>query len=149
RTRIVSRIPGTPTLYDIARDGRVLLGQSSFRIFAYVQGPGQDQERDLSIQNWSDASAISTDGRHVLLNEEGANSGPDYDVYVRGSDGSAPVRIGDGTGYDFSPDMKWVLSSLTLRVPRQLFLIPLGPGETKQITQDSIDRSSARFLPDG
>src|SRR5262249_18170084 len=44
---------------------------------------------------------------------------------------------------------KWVLSSLVLRIPRQLFLIPLGPGETKQITHDSIDRSYARFLPDG
>jgi hypothetical protein len=52
-------------------------------------------------------------------------------------------------GYDFSPDMKWVLSSLILHIPRQLFLIPLGPGETKQITHDSIDRSYARFLPDG
>lgn len=105
-TRVVDRIPSTPTLYDIARDGRVLLGQSIFRILAYVRGVGQDQEHDLSIQNWSDASAISPDGRQVLLNEEGANSGPDYDVYVRASDGSAPVRIGDGTGYDFSPDMK-------------------------------------------
>jgi hypothetical protein len=45
--------------------------------------------------------------------------------------------------------MKWVLSSLILHIPRQLFLIPLGPGETKQITHDSIDRSYARFLPDG
>ena len=85
----------------------------------------------------------------MLLNEEGADSGPDYDVYVRASDGAAPERVGDGHGYDFSPDMKWVLSSLTLQIPRQLFLIPLGPGETKQITHDSIDRSNARFLPDG
>jgi hypothetical protein len=103
----------------------------------------------VTIQNWSDASAISPDGRQVLLNEEGANSGPDYDVYVRASDGAAPERVGDGVGYDFSPDMKWVLSSLILHIPRQLFLIPLGPGETKQITHDSIDRSYARFLPDG
>ncbi|HEX4664587.1 MAG TPA: hypothetical protein VH196_09340, partial [Terriglobales bacterium] len=44
---------------------------------------------------------------------------------------------------------KRVLSSLTLQIPRQLFLIPLGPGETKPITHDSIDRSNARFLPDG
>ena len=42
-----------------------------------------------------------------------------------------------------------MLSSLTLHIPRQLFLIPLGTGETKQITRDSIDRSRARFLPDG
>jgi eukaryotic-like serine/threonine-protein kinase len=148
-TRVVDRIPGAPTLYDIARDGRVLLGQNTFRILANARGPGQDQEHDITIQNWSDASAISSDGRQVLLNEEGANSGPDYDVYVRASDGAAPERIGNGVGYDFSPDMKWVLSSLILHIPRQLFLIPLGPGETKQITHDSIDRSSARFLPDG
>jgi dipeptidyl aminopeptidase/acylaminoacyl peptidase len=149
RTRVVNRIPGTPTLYDIARDGRVLLGENIFRILAFAWGHGQNQERDLTIQNWSDASAISPDGRQVLLNEEGAYSGPNYDVYVRASDGASPVRVGDGHGDDFSPDMKWVLSSLTLQIPRQLFLIPLGPGETKQITHDSIDRSYARFLPDG
>ena len=147
--RVVHRIPATPTLYDIARDGRVLLGQNIFRILAYVQGIGQDREQDLTIQDWSDASAISPDGRKVLLNEEGANSGADYDVYVRAIRGEAPERIGNGVGYDFSPDMKWVLSSLILHIPRQLFLIPLGPGETKQITHDSIDRSYARFLPDG
>ena len=149
RTRVVDRIPATPTLYDIARDGRVLLGQTIFRMLAYTGGAGQQQERDVTIQNWSDAAAISPDGRQLLLNEEGANSGPDYDVYVRASDGAAPERIGNGVGYDFSPDMKWVLSSLILHLPRQLFLIPLGPGETKQITHDSIDRSNARFLPDG
>jgi serine/threonine protein kinase len=148
-TRVVDRIPAAPTLYDIARDGRVLLGQNIFRILAYVRGIGQDREQDVTIQNWSDASTISPDGRQVLLNEEGAYSGPDYDVYVRASDGAAPERVGDGVGYDFSPDMKWVLSSLILHIPRQLFLIPLGPGETKQITHDSIDRSYARFLPDG
>jgi hypothetical protein len=107
-----------------------------------------DQEHDVSVQNWSEVMSISPDGR-LLLNGEGAGSGPDYDVFVRASDGAAPVRVGDGIGYDFSPDMKWVLSSLTLRIPRQLFLIPLGIGETKQITHDLIDRGRARFLPDG
>jgi serine/threonine protein kinase len=148
-TSVVDRIPGVPVLFDIARDGRVLLGQSIFRLLTYARGPGQDQERDVTIQNWSEVSAISPDSRQVLLNEEGADSGPDYDLYVRASDGAAPVRVGDGHGYDFSPDMKWVLSSLTLHIPRQLFLVPLGTGETKQITHDSIDRGPARFLPDG
>ena len=148
-TRVVDRTPGTPTLYDIARDGRVLLGQAVNRVLTYARGPGQDQERDLTIQLWSEALAISPDGRQTLLNDEGADSGPDYAVYVRTSDGGAPERVGDGQGYDFSPDMKWILSSLTLHIPRQLFLIPLGPGETKQMTHDAIDRGRARFLPDG
>lgn len=148
-TRVVDRIPGIPTLYDIARDGRVLLAQGILRVLTYARGPGQDQERDVTIQNWSEGAAISSDGREVVLNEEGAGSGPDYDVYVRATDGAAPVRVGDGHGYDFSPDMKWVLSSQLLHIPRQLFLIPIGTGETEQITHDSIDRGRARFLPDG
>ena len=148
-TRVVDRIPGIPTLFDVARDGRVLLGQGATKVITYARGPGQDQEHDVSIQNWSEVLSISPDSRLVLLNNEGAGSGPDYDVYVRASDGAAPVRVGDGVGYDFSPDMKWVLSSLTLHVPRQLFLIPLGTGETRQITHDLIDRGRARFFPDG
>jgi len=149
-TRVVDRIPGTPTFFDVARDGRVLLGQGSTKVLTYARGPGQDQDYDVSIQNWSEVLSISPDSKLVLLNDEGAGSGPDYDVYVRASDGAAaPVRVGDGIGYDFSPDMKWVLSSLTLHIPRQLFLIPLGTGETNQITHDLIDRGRARFLPDG
>lgn len=148
-TRVVDRIPGIPTLHDMARDGRVLLGQNVARFFTYARGRGQDQEHDVTIQNRSAVFAISPDGKQMLLESEGGDSGPDYDVYVRASDGAAPERLGDGRGYDFSPDMKWVLSSLILRTPRQLFLIPLGPGETKQITHDSIDRNYARFLPDG
>jgi serine/threonine protein kinase len=149
RTRVVDRIPGMPILHDIARDGRVLLGQMIARVLTYARGPGQDQDRDVTIQNWSAVFAISHDGKQLLAFSDGPDSGPDYDTYVRASDGSAPVRIGDGIGYDFSPDMKWVLSSLTLHVPRQLLLVPLGPGETKQITHDSIDHDRARFLPDG
>jgi eukaryotic-like serine/threonine-protein kinase len=148
-TRVVDRIPGLPALYDIAHDGRVLLGQGTLRLLTYAQGPGQVQERDVTIQNWNESSAISPDGRQILLNDEGVGSGPDYDIYVGATDGSAPVRVGDGHGYDFSPDLKWVLSSFPLRVPRQLFLIPIGIGETSQITNDSIDRGRARFLPDG
>jgi eukaryotic-like serine/threonine-protein kinase len=79
-TRLVNRMPNTPTLYDIAHDGRVLLGENIFRILSYARGLGQDQEHDLTIRNWSDASAISPDGRQVLLNEEGAYSGPNYYV---------------------------------------------------------------------
>jgi serine/threonine protein kinase len=148
-TRVVDRIPGVPTLFDIARDGRVLLGQATFRVLTYARGPGQDQEHDVTIQNWSEVTSISPDGQQVLLSDEGPDSGPDYSIYVRPSVGTAPERIGDGYGYDFSPDMKSVLSSLTLHVPRQLFLIPLGTGETKKITDDFIDRGRASFLPDG
>jgi serine/threonine protein kinase len=148
-TRVMARVPGTLGIHDIARDGRVLLRHETTRLITMAKLPGQNQENDLSITEWTLAWAISPDGKQVLLEEEGAGSQPGYDIYARPIDGSAPVRIGEGEGRDFSPDMKWVLATLPLRIPRQLFLIPLGPGAPEQITHDSIDRSNFRFLPDG
>jgi serine/threonine protein kinase/WD40 repeat protein len=144
RTRAITRIPGSPTLFDIARDGRVLLSNGTSRAIAAGLGPGQSQERDLTVVDWTLVNAISPDGRTVLLEEEGTGSGPKYDIYVRSFDSDAPVHLGDGAASDFSPDMKWVLASAG-----QLFLVPLGPGEPRQITHDSIDHVDARFLPGG
>jgi len=143
-TRVVARVPGTLAIADITRDGRVLLNHENTRVNAMALGPGQNQERDLTIVDWTLDHAISRDGRQVLLEEEGTGSRPGYDIYVRSTDGSAPVRIGEGHADDFSPDVKWVLASRG-----QLFVIPLGPGEPQQITQDAIDHGEARFLPNG
>jgi eukaryotic-like serine/threonine-protein kinase len=144
-TRVVAGVPGTLNLHDIAHGGRVLLSHQITRTIAMARGPGQNQERDLTITDWTLVDTISPDGRQVLLQEEGTGSRPGYDIYVRSTDGSPPVRIGQGNGNDFSPDMKWVLATLR----GQLFLVPLGPGEPQPITQDSIDHVNARFLPDG
>ena len=148
-TRLLSRVPGQIVIHQIASDGRVLAQHKSARVSALVLGPGENQERDLTITDLTFVHAISPDGRQALLSEQGSGSHLDYDIYVRPTDGSAPVRVGDGEGRDFSPDMKWVLTTLTLHIPRQFYLVPLGPGEPKQITQDAIDHSNGRFLPDG
>ena len=148
-TRLLSRVPGQIVIHQIASDGRVLAQHNSARMSAIVLGPGENQDRDLTITDLTFVHAISPDGRQALLSEQGSGSHLDYDIYVRPTDGSAPVRVGDGEGRDFSPDMKWVLTTLTLHIPRQFYLVPLGPGESKQITQDAIDHSDGRFLPDG
>jgi eukaryotic-like serine/threonine-protein kinase len=147
--RLVARVPGGLAIYDIARDGRVLLSHQNLRAGTIALGPGESQERDLTVIDWTLVSAISPDGRQVLLGEEGTGSHSDYDIYVRSTDGSPPVRLGEGLGYDFSPDMRWVLASPSVRVPREFFLIPFGPGEPQQITNDAIDHDDARFLPNG
>ena len=148
-SHVVARVPGILAIHDIAPDGRALLRHETQRDIAVAFGPDQNEERDLTITDWTLTYTLSPDGRQVLLGEEGTGSRPGYDIYVRPTDGSAPVRIGEGEGRDFSPDMKWALATLPLRVPRQFFLIPLGPGDPRQITQDSIDHTDARFLPDG
>lgn len=142
--RVVARGPGTIIVQDIARDGRVLLVHATQRAIAMALGPGQNQERDLTVVDWTTETAISKDGREVLLEEEGTGSHPDYEMYLRGTDGSAPVHLGEGHGQDFSPDGKWVLAERG-----QFFLVPLGPGEPQQITHDAIEHDDARFLPDG
>jgi eukaryotic-like serine/threonine-protein kinase len=144
RVRLVLRVPGILVIHDIAHNGRVLLRHESARTVSMALGPAQNQERDLTIVDWTLVEAISPDGREVLLEEEGTGSRPGYDIYVRPTDGSPPVRIGEGHPDAFSPDSKWVLASRG-----DLFLVPLGPGERQQITHDSIDHADARFLPNG
>ena len=144
KTRAVARVPGILSIQDIAKDGRVLLVHSMNRLTAMALGPGQTQERDLTIADWSLDFDISPDGRKVLLEEEGTGSHPGYDAYIRDTDGSAPIRISEGHAYNFSPDMKWVLAAHD-----QLYMIPIGPGEPQQITHDKISHQEAHFLPDG
>lgn len=143
--RVVARGPGNMVICDVSSDGHALLIHESGRLVAMALGPGQTQEHDLTVVDFTVVNAISPDGRLALLEEEGTGSSPNYDIYLRPTDGSAPVRLGEGHGYDFSPDMKWVLAS----VRGQLFLVPVGPGEPQQITHDSIDHAEARFLPGG
>ncbi len=151
--RLVASAPGSLVLEDIARDGRVLVNHETRRTVSMALGPGQTQERDLTIVDWTLLGSISPDGRQVLLEEEGTGSQASYDIYVRPTDGSPPVRIGNGHPYDFSPDMKWALAMRsdcpTCEGRGQLFLIPLGPGEPQQVTHDSIDHNDPGFLPDG
>ena len=151
--RVVASAPGHLVIQDIAQDGRVLVNHENQRTMAVALGPGQTHERDLTVVDWTLVSAISPDGRQVLLEEEGTSTQSGYDIYVRATDGSPPVRLGAGHGDDFSPDMKWVLASIaqctTCGTRGQLFLIPLGPGEPQQITHDSMQHQEAGFLPDG
>ena len=141
-SRLLADTPGTLVINDVARDGRVLLRHESSRTITVASGPDH-KEQDLTITDWTVVIAISPDGRRTLLEEEGTGShAPDYDLYVRSTDGSPPVRVGEGFGQDLSPDGKWVLAARG-----QLFLIPVGPGKPRQITQDAIEHASARFLP--
>jgi hypothetical protein len=139
--RVVVRIPGSLVIQDIARNGRVLATHETRRAITLVKRPGQAEERDVSVADWTLVDAISPDGRQLLLDEQGDGSQAGNDLYLRATDGSPPVRIGEGPGWDFSPDMKWALAGRS-----QLYLVPLGPGEARQITHDSIDRQEAHFL---
>jgi len=152
RRRLVTRSPGDLELDDISPDGRVLAAHHTTVNILAGLGAGQEKERDLS---WLDASTpadLSPDGRTVVLTESGEGSGAAPAVYLRGTDGSLAVRLGEGTGLALSPDGKWVLASAApgQGKPEQLVLLPTGPGETKALKNDHLGTfGGAAWSPDG
>jgi serine/threonine protein kinase/Tol biopolymer transport system component len=150
RQRVVTRAPGVLTLQDIAGDGRVLLNHASERIGMY--GLGADGKgRNLSWLDWSRAPCLSDDGGTVAFTEEAEGGGPGYSVYLRKTDGSSAVRLGEGEAIALSPDGKWVLSAIVRLDPTPLVLLPTGAGEPKPLPKDSIhhDAEPAAFFADG
>jgi eukaryotic-like serine/threonine-protein kinase len=143
KTRTVWASPNA-YIYDIARDGNVLVGDGGARreIVGYPAHGGTP--RNLTELNWSFPVDISHDGR-VLFTEQNR---PPPGVYTRALDGSPAVRIADGEGYAFSPDARW---ALTLKTPerRQIVLVPTGAGEPRAVDVGNLTCGWANWFPDG
>jgi eukaryotic-like serine/threonine-protein kinase len=148
KERLLARVPGTLTILDTARDGRVLLRRDAGRqeIKGFIDG--DTKGRELSWFDFSLATGLSPDGKTLLFAEVGEAGGATYGIYIRGTDGSPAVRLGDGNPQQLSPDGKWVLA-ITHTTPEQLFLLPTKAGEPRSITNDAIDHFTAAWFPDG
>ena len=146
KERTITNVPGGMWLQD-ARDGLMLMVTHQIRIGIRGTPPGGKEEHELGWLGWSILRDVSRDGKKVLFEEDGDGGGPKYTVFVRDTDGSPPVRIGNGTGAAISPDDKWVIT----RPAKEgaLFVVPTGAGETRQLTHDNISYDSVRYLPDG
>jgi Tol biopolymer transport system component len=149
RTRSLARVAGNLTLYDVARDGRVLVSHDNVQIGIIARAPGASIDVDLSWLDWSLLTDISPDGRSVLFSETGEGGGKGYSVYVRGMDGSAAVRLGEGTSQRFSPDGKNVLALVGPPSGPDLVIYPIGAGESKKISAAGLVIRGAAWLPDG
>ena len=148
KERLLAREPGTLTLQDVAKDGRVLITRDVPRVGMVGMTAGSAKERDLSWLDWSAPKDLSLDGKKLLFTESGEAGGENYSTYLRGTDGSPAIRLGDGVSFALSPDQRWALSGLP-KPPMQFNLLPTGAGELKQLTHDQINRLDARWFPDG
>jgi len=135
RQRTILHVPGGITLQDISPDGRVLLTVDNERVGTMALTPAG--ERDLSWIDITFPTAISQDGRDVLLEEQSERAGSDYLVGLRSIDGSPPVRLGEGWGGGFSPDGKWTATDVN-SIPESTFLLPIGAGERKELRHPGI-----------
>jgi len=156
KQRLVTRVPGSLVMFDIWRDGRVLLARADRRREVMALSEGAPKERDLSWLDYSYPADLSADGKTLLFDEEGIGGGVQYGdvqdltyaVYIRATDGTPAIRLGEGGATALSPDQKWVITA-TPTSPEQLRLLPTGAGDTQSLTNDSINHQWVRWFPDG
>ena len=136
--------PGLFQVADLSSRGDLLLGDMQHQNIMIGRPPGSRQE-----YSWLELSYpvdLSDDGQWVLLRELGSTSGA---VYLRKTDGSPPVRLGQGIPLSLSPDGKWVIAKLQ-QVPPRLFAIPTGAGLERQFDVGSLEQiDAAVWFPDG
>jgi eukaryotic-like serine/threonine-protein kinase len=150
--RLVWQMPDPLRLHDISSDGSVLLSKDNSQRGIKWLGPGDSQERDLSWLDGSQLSDMSSDGRLVLFTEFGESANAFKcefcgGVYLRSTDGSAPMRLGEGTGLAISPDQKWAL--LAEDNFSRLVAVPIGPGEPRVLTHKPMRYWYARWFAGG
>jgi len=146
RRRVLARIPGGLTLYDVSGDGLVLLEHAFSRVRVLARAPGETAERELSIFDRTALGDLSADGRLALLSEIGGAAGSRQFVYLRPTDGSPPMRLAEeGEPYALSPDER------SSQQPKWqgLRIVPIGAGEVRTIATPGLEVIGADWLRDG
>ena len=147
--RDLLHIPGRLHLFDISKEGQVLIANEATRQEVYGHRAGQDRDIDLSWFDWTLGRALSTDGKWAVLEEDGEGGGPDYTVFLRQTDGSPAIRLGSGMGLAISPDNKWV-ASINVKQPGPIILLPAGAGQPVALGDSQLfHTANVSFVPDG
>ena len=149
KERLLVRTPGELTIQDAAPDGRILMTSDNGKVGVIGRPPGSDRDRDLSLLDWSLVRDISPDGRQILFDESGEGGGARHAVYVRRTDGSPAVHLGEGWAGNFSPDGRWVASQSMPPEGRRITLLPTKAGEPRDLPKDDLRVHRAWWLPDG
>jgi len=148
KLRLVRTMQGTPALFDIAGSS-ALVTEDDYRAGILAFLPGQDTPRDLSWFDWQSDRTLSSDGTQLLFDESGEGGGANASVYLRGTDGAAALRLGDGIGVALSPDGAWALTQ-TSTPPVQFVLVPVRAGQSRPLSPDNFGSTLyGVFLPDG
>ena len=146
KERLLYRAPGGLTIHDISRSGHVLLTADKSRLTIAALAPGETRERSLSWFDWSLLTDMSADGKTIVFSETGEAEGNNYSVFLRKTDGSPAIRLGDGGFGYLSPDGQWVVA--LVGQPARLVLLPTGVGEPRQLTDGKIEHFGCAWLPD-
>jgi serine/threonine protein kinase len=127
---LVFSTPNVTKILDVSATGQLLAASASIRREIFAKAPGATTETNLSWLDWSTPTILGEDGK-LLLFEEGNEFGPGgYAVYLRQTDGAAPLFLGYGSGLALSPDQKMVaIIKRKFQPDAEIVLTPIGLGE--------------------
>jgi eukaryotic-like serine/threonine-protein kinase len=148
--RTVATLPIGFHLFDIARDGTALAGRSSIRSSVVEATSGSERERDHSWLDMSEVDDASADGATLLMTEFGEGGGVGrWSVFLRKTDGSSAVKIGEGEAFGLSPDGRRALA-MRRGSPPTLVILPVGAGEPRDLANPRrLDYFSGGWLHHG
>jgi serine/threonine protein kinase len=132
---------GGLTVQDESATGRMLVTQDEFPTEAFAKGPGAAAEKNFGIRDFSATPTLTDDGKYLAFSDQGSRGGANYTLFLRKTDGSPELRLGEGSPLGFSADGKFVLADVPSTPPR-LMLYPTGAGQSRQLkigTFDALD----------
>ncbi|MGA9529233.1 MAG: protein kinase [Terriglobales bacterium] len=137
-------------ILDIAPSGRVLVSAEEREVGMTLHEHGTNHEASLNWLDYPVIPVLTPDGSTLLFTDSSERAGNTYQVYVRKTDGSAPVRIAEGGyGSDITADGKWALVSMPDDPSDRIRIVPVGPGEAKALHWDEFHPIWATWFPDG
>jgi eukaryotic-like serine/threonine-protein kinase len=135
--REIYRVPGNLRIYDVASNGRALLGSAEDRLLLIASINGAPYE-DLSWFNWTLGYDISNDGSSVVFGESSAAVNGKSVAFLRKTDRSPALMLGEGQPLAISPDGNWV-ATLDNSDSFNVVLLPTGVGRPQQLTSNGWD----------
>lgn len=146
KEHVAARVPGELTIWSISAQGRVLMSEAYDRLTMIAMTPGAAEERDLSWFDYGVPTALSDDGKMLLFFEAGEGGGAGYTTYLRPTDGSPAIRLGEGRACDLTYDGSLALSQY-VEEPR-VFLVPTT-GAPQELTLPGLRFASecGGFVP--
>jgi len=149
RRRTLLRAPGPVTLFDVSREGRVLLSRESIHYGIRGRRAGEKQEKELGWLN-SDQPRLSRDGERVFFMDDAPPWGDNYATGMRDLSSGPAVRLGEGVPIGPSPDGRWCVSMIP-SAPGYLVLYPTGAGEPRKLESGGLENFSefGSWFPDG
>jgi len=135
-------------MHDIADDGRWLLTRVDTHLMMVVKKPGETDERDVSWLDLAHPAALSVDGDLIVFTDENTGAGNTYSVMIRKTDGSPPVKLGEGAALTrgLSPDGQWVAAQLLNT--NQIVFYPTGAGEARRLDVRPDQFAFMAWFPD-